>query len=146
MTRKHLVGQHVQQQLEYLSTNCTNPIQIGRAIKVRTQETRTAAAIHPEPFKPYSKDTLNSDTPKTAKNVTMEPITEMIKVTQVCLYEALMLLLSHDMEQFVVDSLFCTAGPNVQVPKHGVSTTGGQLKQALHAFLKPRVDHNTQQA
>ena len=79
----------------------------------------------------------------------MAPIKVMPKVTQVCLYEALILLLSKDMQQFEVrkvDSLFCTAGPNVQVPKHGVSTSAGQLKQALHAFLKPRVDHNTQQA
>ena len=109
-----MVGQHVKK-LWYLSTDCTNAIQSGRAIRVRTQETRTAAAIHPEPFKPYSKDTLNSDTPKTAKNVTMEPIKEMIKVTQVCLYEALILFLSQDMQQFEVDSLFCTSGPNVQV-------------------------------
>ena len=63
-----------------------------------------------------------------------------------CLYEALSLLLSRDLQELEVDSLFCVAGPNVQVPKHGVSTSAGQLKQALHAFLKPRVDHNTQQA
>ena len=111
--------------MEFLSTNCTNPIQIGRAIRVRTQETRTAAAIHPEPFKPYSKDTLNSDTPNTAKNVTMEPIKEITKVTQVCLYEALSLLLSRDLQELEVDSLFCVVGPNVQVPKHGVSTSAG---------------------
>ena len=76
----------------------------------------------------------------------MAPIKVMLKVTQVCLYEALILLLSHDMQQFEVDSLFCTAGPNVQVPKHGVSMSAGKLKQALHAFLKPRVAYNTQQA
>ena len=59
----------------------------------------------------------------------MVPIKEMAKVTQVCLYETLILLLSHDMQQFEfeveVDSLFCDAGPNVQVPKHGVSTSAG---------------------
>ena len=76
----------------------------------------------------------------------MTPIKEMPKVTHVCLYETLILLLSHDMQQFEVDSLFCTAGPNVQVPKHGVSTSAGKLKQALFAFLKPRVNHNTQHA
>ena len=119
-----MVGQQLKK-LRYLSTDCTNAIQIGRTISVRTQETRTAAAIHPEPFKPYAKDTLNSDTPKTAKNVTMEPITEMIKVTQVCLYEALSLLLSCDLYESEVDSLFFVAGPNVQVPKHGVSTSAG---------------------
>ena len=64
---------------------------------VRNQEIRTAAAAHPEPLKPCSKDALNSDTPNTEKNVTMEPIKEMTKVTQVCLYEALSLLLSRDL-------------------------------------------------
>ena len=59
--------------------------------------------------------------------VTMVPIKEMPKVTHVCLYETLILLLSHDMQQFEfeVDSLFCAAGPNVQVPKHGVRTSAG---------------------
>ena len=118
-----MVGQHVRK-LRYLSTDCTNAIQSGRAIRVRTQETRTAAAIHPEPFKPYSKDTLNSDTPNTAKNVTMEPIKEITKVTQVCLYEALSLF-SRDLQELEVDSLFFVVGPNVQVPKHGVSTSAG---------------------
>ena len=57
----------------------------------------------------------------------MAPINEMAKVTHVCLYETLILLLSHDMQQFEVevDSLFCAAGPNVQVPKQGVSTSAG---------------------
>ena len=119
-----MVGQQLKK-LRFLSTDCTNAIQIGRTISVRTQETRTAAAIHPEPFKPYAKDTLNSDTPKTVKNVTMEPITEMIKVTQVCLYEALSLLLSCDLYESEVDSLFRVAGPNVHVPKHRVSTSAG---------------------
>ena len=119
-----MVGQHVKK-LRYLSTDCTNPIQIGSATMVRNQEIRTAAAAHPGPLKPCSKDTLNSDTPNTAKNVTMEPIKEMAKVTQVCLYEALSLLLSRDLQELEVDSLFCVAGPNVQVPKHGVSTSAG---------------------
>ena len=59
------------------------------------------------------------------KKATMAPIKEMTKVTQVCLYETLISLLSHDVQEFEVDSLFCTAGPNVQVPKHGVSTSAG---------------------
>jgi hypothetical protein len=59
--------------------------------------------------------------------VTMAPIKVMPKVTQVCLYETLILLLSHDMKhfEFEVDSLFCAAGLNVQVPMHGVSTSAG---------------------
>ena len=61
------------------------------------------------------------------KNVIMAPMKVMANVIQVCLYEALILLLSHDMQQFEfeVDSLFCAAGPNVQVPKQGVSTSAG---------------------
>ena len=59
----------------------------------------------------------------------MAPINEMAKVTHVCLYETLIVLLLHDMQQFEfeveVDSLFCNVGPNVQVPKHGVSTSAG---------------------
>ena len=57
----------------------------------------------------------------------MAPINEMAKVTHVCLYETLIVLLLHDMQQFEfeVDSLFRAAGPNVQVPKHGVSTSAG---------------------
>ena len=42
-----------------------------------------------------------------------------------CLYDALDLLHLHDPQQFEVDSLFPTPGPNVQVPKHGVSTNAG---------------------
>ena len=58
----------------------------------------------------------------------MAPIKVMPKVIHVCLYETLILLLSHDMQQFEfeVDLLVrATAGPNVQIPKHGVSTSAG---------------------
>ena len=95
----------------------------------RTPEYITDNAIQngPAPLKLFSKAVLNSDTPYSAKNVTMTPIKEMPKVTHVCLYETLILLLSQKMQhfEFEVDSLFCTSGPNVQVPKQGVSTSAG---------------------
>jgi hypothetical protein len=141
-TGKHSVGQHVHKQilaleksvtvivhrqLQHLSTPCTNPIRIGRMTMKRTPEYITDNAIQngPAPLKLFSKAVLNSDTPYSAKNVTMTPIKEMPKVTQVCLYETLISLLSHDMQEFEVDSLFLAAGPNVQTPKHGVSTSAG---------------------
>ena len=112
---------------------------------IRTQETTTGIRV--SIFVPKSDNSLPGCLYPTTM-VTMAPIKVMPKVTQVCLYETLILLLSHDMKhfEFEVDSLFCAAGLNVQVPKHGVRTSAGKLKQALHAFLKPRVDHNTQQA
>ena len=140
---------------EWLESTWLDRIRIGSMTMVRTQEISTAPAYHSGLLKPYLSNCVTSS-PKwdnlphglsyPTTNVTMAPIKVIPKVTQVCLYEALSLLLSHDMQQFEVDSLFCTAGPNVQVPKHGVSTSAGQLKQALHAFLKPRVAHKTQQA
>ena len=100
---------------------------------VRTQEITTIPAYQGQPFVkksvtsvPKSENFLHwySDWYPATK-VTMAPIKEMAKVTHVCLYETLILLLSHDMQHFEVDSLVRAAGPNVQVPKHGVSINAG---------------------
>ena len=139
-TGKHLVGQHVQD-LQHLSTACTNPIRIGRMTIIRTPDIKTAPITQSrDTYVGYEKSRDFSYSYPTT-DVTMAPIKEMPKVTHVCLYETLILQF-----KFEVDSLFSAAGPNVQVPKHGVSTSAGQLKQALAAFLKPRVAHRTQQA
>ena len=172
-TGKHSIGQHVHKQilaleklvtaivhrqLQQLSTPCTNPIRIGRMTMIRTPEIRTNTAYiqfmllrcvknsvtYPPKSENFRHEFSYPSYPTT--HVTAAPIKEMQKVTQVCLYETLILLLSHDIQQLEFDSLFCTAGPNVQVPKHGVSTSAGQLKQDLAAFLKPRVAHRIQQA
>ena len=132
-------GPNVQVQawfIKWLESTWLHRIKIGSMTMVRTQEISTAPAYHSGLQKPYLSNCVTSS-PKwdnlphglsyPTTNVTMAPIKVMPKVTQVCLYEALILLLSHDMQQFEfeVDSLFCTAGPNVQVPKHGVSTSAG---------------------
>ena len=104
-------------------------IRIGSMTMVRTQEISTAPVYHSGLPKPYLSNCVTSS-PKwdnfphgllyPTTNVTMAPIKVMPKVTQVCLYETLILLLSHDMQQFEfeveVDSLFCAAGPMVSAP------------------------------
>ena len=129
MTGKHFVGQH--KQLQHLSTPCTNPIKIGRTTMKMTQEITTSPGCQGRPHlkncvtSPPKSDNLCHELSYPTKNVTMAPIKEMPKLIQVCLYETLILLLSHNMEEFELDSLFLVAGPNVQVPKHGVSTSAG---------------------
>ena len=145
-TGKHSIGQHVHKQilalekreLQQLSTPCTNPIRIGRMTMIRTPEIRTNTANILSMSLTLSVKNSVTSLPKSENfrhefsypsypttHVTAAPIKEMQKVTQVCLYETLILLLSHDMQKLEFDSLFCTAGPNVQVPKHGVSTSAG---------------------
>ena len=124
-TGKHFVGQHLHKQLHLLSTPCTNPIQMGSITMIRTQEIQTSTVSCLRVTSAPKVDNFRCEFSYPTKNVTMAPIKEMPKLIQVCLYETLTLLLSHDMKQFEVDSLFFTAGPNVQVPKHGVSTSAG---------------------